>query len=121
MATRRMISDLVLESDDFLEMPLSAQALYTHLVLQSDNWGFNASLNKIKRMIGASEEDVECLVRNGFLIRFPGSPTVCISHWHMMNTIKDSRGKSEFPEAKMVRRDGGKYVLKGKGEDEDQF
>ena len=115
-----MISDLVLESDSFLELPLSSQALYCHLVLQCDNWGFSASVNKIKRMIGATEEDVNCLVRNGFLIRFPGSPTTCITHWWMMNTLKDSRGSSEFPEKKLVRRDGGVYVLKNGKDDWDE-
>jgi len=119
VATRRMISDLVLESDDFLDMPLSAQALYTHLVLQSDSWGFSASVNKIKRMIGASESDVECLVDHGFLIRFPGTPVVCITHWFMMNTLKDNRGKSEFPEMRQVRRDGGIYVLRNQKEEYD--
>lgn len=112
MATRRMISDLVMESDAFLDLPLSAQALYTHLILQADNWGFLSSVNNTRRMIGASQADVECLVDNGFIIRFPGTPTVCIAHWNMMNTLKTDKGRSEFPEKKLVRQNGGVYVLK---------
>lgn len=119
MATRRMISDLVLESDAFLEMPLSAQALYSHIILSCDNWGFTASVNRIKRMIGATEQDVDCLVDNGFLLRFQGTPTVCVTHWFMQNSLKDSKGKSEFPELKQVRRDGGMYVLRNQQEDEE--
>ena len=111
MANRRMISSLVMESDAFLELPLSSQALYTHLILQADSWGFLSSLNNTKRMIGATQEDVDCLEENGFIIRFKGTPTVCITHWNMMNSLKD-RGKSEFPEKKLVRQDGGVYVLR---------
>lgn len=118
MATRRMISDLVLESDAFLEMPLSAQALYTHLILQADGWGFLSSLNNTRRMIGASQEDVDCLEKNGFIIRFKGTPVVCIAHWNMMNSLKD-RGRSEFPEKKLVKQDGGMYVLRSGKDDWD--
>ena len=119
MATRRMISDLVLESDEFLELALSSQALYSHIILSCDNWGFSPSVNRIKRMIGASDEDVQNLVDKGFLIRFPGTPVCCVTHWFVMNSLKDSKGKSEFPEMKQVRRDGGLYVLKNK-EDYDE-
>lgn len=120
MATRRMISDLVMESDAFLDLPLSAQALYTHLILQADNWGFLSSLNNTRRMIGASQDDVECLVDNGFIIRFPGTPTVCITHWNMMNSLKTDKGRSEFPEKKLVRQNGGVYVL-AKQDDREEY
>ena len=121
MATRRMISDLVLESDDFLELPLSSQALYSHIILSCDNWGFTPSVVRIKRMIGASDEDVQNLVDRGFLIRFPGTPVACIAHWFVMNNLKEGRGKSEFPEVKLVRRNGGVYELRNGKEDYDEF
>ena len=110
--TRRMISDHVMESDEFLDMPLSAQALYAHLVLHSDNWGFTSQLNIIRRMIGATQSDVDCLVEKGFLMRFPGTSVVCIRHWNVMNSIS-GKGRSEFQEARLVRKDGGVYVYKG--------
>jgi len=111
MATRRMISSIVLESDAFLELPLSSQALYTHLILQADAWGFLSNLNNTRRMIGATQEDVDFLEKTGFIIRFKGTPTVCITHWNMMNTLKE-KGKSEFPEKKLVKLDGGVYFLR---------
>ena len=118
MATRRMISDLVLGSDDFLDMPLSAQALYCHLILKADQWGFLSSVNSTRRQIGATQADVDCLADNGFIMRFPGTPTICITHWNMMNSLKEGRGaKSEFPERKLVRQDGGVYVLRNNGKD----
>lgn len=112
MSAKRMISDTVCGMDSFVEMPLSAQALYFHLVLQADNKGFFSSAVKTMRMIGASESDMDCLVRNGFIIRFPGTPVCCVRHWNMMNNLKTERGKSDFQEAKMVRLDGGVYVLR---------
>lgn len=112
MSARRMISDTVCGMDSFVEMPLSSQALYFHLVLQADNKGFFGSAIKTMRMVGATQEDLEQLVNNGFILRFPGTPTCCIRHWYMMNNLKDKIAKSDFPEAKLVRLDGGVYVLK---------
>ena len=107
-----MISDTVTGMDSFVEMPLSAQALYFHLVLQCDPKGFCSSAVKTMRMIGASPGDLDCLVERGFIIRFPGTPVICIRHWNMMNTLKSTQSKSDFQEAKLVRLDGGVYVLK---------
>ena len=112
MSARRMISDTVCGMDSFIEMPLSAQALYFHLVLQADNKGFFGSAVKTMRMIGATKDDLDCLINNGFIIRFPGTPVCCIAHWNMMNTLKTDRMKSDFREAKLVRLDGGTYVLR---------
>lgn len=117
---QRMISDLVFGMDDFLEMPFSAQALYAQLVLQADNAGFLTSINKTVRAIGATQDDVSELVARGFIMRFPGTPTCCIRHWHMMNKIKNA--KSQVPESRLVRKNGGVYERITEGEDdEDQF
>lgn len=112
MSAKRMISDTVCGMDSFVEMPLSAQALYFHLVLQADSKGFFSSAVKTMRMIGAKQEDLECLINNGFILRFPGTTTCCIRHWNMMNTLKSTQSKSDFQEAKLVRLDGGVYVLR---------
>ena len=115
-----MISDLVLESDDFIDLPLSAQALYCHCVVNSDNAGFFSSINIIKRMIGAQQEDVDALVNAGFLIRFPGTSTCGIRHWKMMNELT-GKSKSEYPEAKLVRLNGGVYELRDEENYEDNL
>ena len=39
MAERRMFARTIVESDAFLDMPLSAQSLYVHLVMNADDWG----------------------------------------------------------------------------------
>ena len=40
MAQRRMFSRKITETDRFLEMPLSSQALYFHLNMGADDEGF---------------------------------------------------------------------------------
>lgn len=103
--------------DAFVEMPLSAQALFFHLVLEADAKGFFASAVKTIRMIDASQDDLAELIKQGFIIRFP-SGVCCIRHWNMMNSLKQSQAKSDFPEAKYVRLDGGVYVLRDEEEEE---
>lgn len=78
-----------------------------------------ASAVKTMRMIGATQEDLECLIKNGFILRFPGTPVICITHWHMMNSLKDKMAKSEFPEARLVRLNGGVYVPVRNEEEDD--
>ena len=40
MAEKRMFARSLIDSDAFLEMPLSAQALYFHLNMRADDDGF---------------------------------------------------------------------------------
>ena len=40
MAERRMFAKTIIDSDAFLDMPLSAQALYFHLSMRADDDGF---------------------------------------------------------------------------------
>ena len=92
MAERRMLSRKIVESDDFLDMPLSTQALYTHMVVEADDDGFLNSPKKITRSIGASEDDFKLLIAKRFLLTFP-SGVVCIKHWWIHNTKRKDRYK----------------------------
>ena len=117
MATRRMVSDIILGSDKYLAMPLSAQMLYVHYLLDADNAGFFSSALTTLRKVGASHEDYQMLLDQGYLLRFP-SGVHCITHWHMLQTLKSDRKNSTFAESKLVRLDGGEYVMRDK-KDED--
>lgn len=92
MAEKRMFAKTIIDSDAFLDMPTSAQALYFHLCMRADDEGFINSANKIRRMIGASQDDLDALVNNGFIIRFD-SGIVVIKHWKIHNAIKADRIK----------------------------
>lgn len=92
MADRRMFSKKIIDSDAFLDMPLSTQALYFHLSMRADDDGFVNNPKKIQRMIGASDDDLKVLVAKSFLIPFE-SGIVVIKHWRIHNYIRGDRYK----------------------------
>ena len=90
MAERRMFTQKVIESDPFLDMPLTAQALYIHLTINADDDGFVNGSKKIQRAIGAAPDDLNILIENGFVIGF-ASGVVVITHWKMHNSVRKDR------------------------------
>lgn len=93
MAQRRMFSRKITETDHFLEMPLSSQALYFHLNMGADDEGFIDKAKTIQRTIGASDDDMKLLIAKGFLIPFD-SGVVVIRHWRIHNYIRSDRFQS---------------------------
>ena len=92
MAERRMFAKTIIDSDAFLDMPLSTQALYFHLSMRADDDGFINNPRKIQRMIGASGDDLKLLLAKSFLIPFD-SGIVVIKHWRIHNYIQKDRYK----------------------------
>lgn len=92
MAERRMFAKTIIDSDVFLEMPLSTQSLYFHLSMRADDEGFINNPKKIQRMIGASDDDLRILIGKRFLIPFD-SGIVVIKHWRIHNYIQSDRFK----------------------------
>lgn len=92
MAERRMFAKTIIDSDAFLDMPLSAQSLYFHLSMRADDEGFINNPKKIQRMIGASEDDLKLLILKNFIITFD-SGIVVIKHWRIHNYIQSDRFK----------------------------
>ena len=92
MAERRMFAKCITESDAFLDMPLSTQALYFHLGMVADDDGFVSSPKKITRSISASEDDLKLLIAKRFILTFE-SGIVVIKHWKMNNYIAKDRYK----------------------------
>jgi hypothetical protein len=92
MAERRMFAKTIIDSDAFLDMPLSAQALYFHLSMRADDDGFINNPKKIQRMIGASDDDCKLLLMKRFIIAFE-SGVVVIKHWKIHNYIQKDRYK----------------------------
>lgn len=92
MAERRMFSKRIIDTDLFMDMPMSSQALYFHMGVRADDDGFVANPKKIARMIGASEDDLKILIAKGFVIGFP-SGVMVITHWKVHNYIQKDRYK----------------------------
>lgn len=93
MAERRMFAKTIIDSDAFLDMPLSAQALYFHLSMRADDEGFVGNPKRIRCMVGASEDDLKLLILKRFLLVFE-SGVVVIKHWKIHNYIQSDRCKS---------------------------
>lgn len=90
MAQRRMFSLSVTDTDVFLDMPVSTQALYFHLGMHGDDDGFVGSPKKIMRAAGCGNDDMKLLAAKGFIIPFD-SGVVVLRDWRLNNTLKNDR------------------------------
>ena len=113
MARKRMFSLDVIDTDNFLDMPLSSQALYFHLGMKGDDDGFISSPKTVIRSIGAKDDDLRVLISKGFVIPFE-SGVIVISHWKMNNTLKNDRYKPTIykSEKEVLTENGDLYQLK---------
>lgn len=92
MADKRMFSLKIVDSDLFLEMPLSSQCLYFHLSMRADDDGFVDNPKKIIKIIGANDDDLRLLIAKGFVITFERG-IIVITHWKINNYIRNDRRK----------------------------
>lgn len=114
MAQRRLISPQVTETDAFLDMSPSAQALYFHMNLYADDDGFVDNPKSVQRMVGASSDDLKRLVEKKFLLLFDDG-VVVITHWRVQNSIRKDRYKQTIHAddlAKLELDKNGIYHLK---------
>lgn len=98
MAERRMFAKTIVESDAFLDMPLSAQSLYIHLGMNADDWGFVNNPRSIRRMCGASEDDLRLLVAKKFILTFDSGAAVIKSWWVNNYVQADRRHPTRYQE-----------------------
>lgn len=113
MAQRRMFSKKITETDLFLDMPMSAQCLYFHLNMSADDDGFISNAKTIRRMIGASEDDLRLLLSKEFLIPFE-SGVVVIKDWKIHNYIRSDRySETVYKDEKQQLQvlDNGRYEV----------
>lgn len=89
---RRMFHSDVTESDSFLDLPFSAQALYLHLGMSADDDGFVNAPRRIVRLTGTTVDDLKILVDKRFLLEFPDG-VIVLKHWRLANTLKNDRFK----------------------------
>ena len=93
MAERRMFAKTIVDSDMFIDMPMSARLLYYDLAMRADDDGFVNSPKKIMRFVGASMDDMNVLIAKQFIILFE-SGVVVIKHWKIHNYIQKDRYKA---------------------------
>ncbi|MBO5484289.1 MAG: hypothetical protein J5979_03640 [Lachnospiraceae bacterium] len=117
MAEKRMFSRELVESDDFLGLPLSAQALYLHICMEADDDGFVNNANRIRKVAEASQQDYQVLFDRGYLLQIANGLVVVV-HWKICNSIRKDRYKptvyqSEYKKLKIC---DNVYTLDSNGE-----
>lgn len=107
-----MFSLDVVDTDRFLEMPVTTQALYFHLGMRADDDGFVSSPKRITTLVGCNEDDLKLLIVKQFVIPFE-SGIVVISEWNINNYIQKDRYKSTIyqEEKEMLHKANGVYRL----------
>jgi hypothetical protein len=113
MAERRMFAKTIIDSDAFLDMPLSSQSLYFHLSMRADDDGFINNVKKIQRMIGCNDDDIKVLLGKKFIIPFDSGVCV-IKHWKIHNLIQKDRYKPtvyEDEKSKLSIKNNNVYTL----------
>lgn len=107
MAVRRSFSLEVVDTDRFLDLPVSSQCLYFHLGMRADDDGFVPAPRRVAALVNASMDDIRILILKGFLIPF-GSGVCVLRDWRVNNYIpRDRYHPSRFTEEKGLLRLNG--------------
>lgn len=112
MACKRMFDRAIIDTDRFMDLPMSSKALYFLLGMEADDEGF-VSYKKVLRIHGGNEDDVKVLISKQFLISFP-TGVVVITDWNTNNWLDNRRIKeTEYQKEKkqLILTDNKKYVL----------
>lgn len=109
MAQRRMFSLKVVDTDAFMDMPLSAQALYFHLGMRADDDGFVSNARRVQKLVGAADDDLKILLLKRFVMTFD-SGVIVIKHWRLNNYVKGDRYTPT-----LYQEEKGTLYVKGNG------
>lgn len=90
MIQKRSIHYKTVECKDFYLLPITAQALYFHLLMKSDDDGFVDNPREVCRHIGAPYDDLRVLVDAEYLIDFKECEAVAIKAWWKHNSVRKS-------------------------------
>lgn len=90
MGNRRMISKTVTQTQRFLRLPLEAQALYFHLIQNSDDDGVVEAF-PVVRMIGVSEDSLGLLIVKDFIRPLNDEMVYFIVDFHEQNKVRADR------------------------------
>lgn len=108
-----MFAKSIIDSDAFLDMPTSSQALYFHLAMRADDDGFINNPKRIQRTVGVSEDDMKILIAKGYLLPFE-TGVVVVRHWRVHNYIQKDRYKETqylAEKSRLTEQKDHSYVL----------
>lgn len=107
-----MFDRAIIDTDRFMDLSMSAKALYFLLGMEADDEGF-VSYKKVMRIHGGNEDDIRVLIAKNFLISFQ-SGVVVITDWNKNNWLDTRRIKeTEYQKEKQMLSltDKKEYVL----------
>ena len=112
MANRRMFSMEVVNTDKFLDMPLTTQALYFHFGMRADDEGFLSAPKTVARTVGCSQDDIRILISKNYIIPLDDG-VVVITDWNVNNWVRtDRKQETRFKNLKdQLTLCDGVYVL----------
>lgn len=111
MAQKRMFDKRVIETDKFIDLPISAKALYFIAGMDADDKGFFQP-KKLQRTYGFSEDDFKVLIAKQYFIIFETGVMV-ITDWNKNNWLDTRRiQETEYiNELKLLQLINEKYEL----------
>lgn len=124
MANRRLLSQAVVEDDDFLDLSPNARLLYVYINLHCDDEGFCGRPKAIGRLAGFNSQELPPLFQelfdSRFLISFDDGKVVAVTDWYRNNTLNSNRwSPTEYIQqrAQLIVNDNRRYQLatNGKG------
>ena len=107
-----MIAKSIIDTDAFLSMPLSTQALYFHLCMRADDDGFVSNPRKIQRMVSCADDDLKLLMAKRYILAFD-SGVIVIKHWKIHNYIRNDRYKETLyleEKSSLIQKPDGAYT-----------
>ena len=90
MARKRMFDLNVVDTDSFLDLPVTAQNLYFHSSMRADDDGFVSNIKRIMDLSKANKDDMNILIAKGFFLLFEDG-VIVIRHWRLNNYIRKDR------------------------------
>lgn len=100
-AQKRMFDRAIIDTDRFMDLSMSAKALYFLLGMEADDEGF-VSPRKVLRIHGGNDDDIKLLISKGLIIPFQ-SGVVVITDWNNNNWLDSRRIKpTQYKEEKKL-------------------
>lgn len=91
MALKRMFSNSIIDSDDFMTLSNDAQLLYFYLGMATDDDGFTKKYRTTMRALGINENALKELEKHGFIYIFEEKNLVLIRDFKINNDLKNDR------------------------------
>lgn len=110
-----MFDKAIIDTDRFMDLSMSAKALYFLLGMEADDEGF-VSYKKVMRIHGGNQDDIKILIVKDFLIHFD-SGVVVITDWNKNNFLDSRRIKlTEYEKEKaLLTKKDNKYIMLSTG------